>query len=120
MSTATVLSSQTPVLPILEHLEYPEAGVLSKMLFKDAACQYTLFCLASGTEISEHTATGNAIVQVLAGSGTLTLNGKDNPLAPGVLVFMSAHAPHALHAASNLAFLLTLSATSESVLIPEG
>lgn len=110
--TATVLSSQTPVIQILEHLEYPEAGVLSKILFKDSACQYSLFCLASGTEISEHTAPRNAIVQVLAGSGTLTLEGKDIALEPGVLIFMSANAPHALQAASNLAFLLTLSATA--------
>jgi quercetin dioxygenase-like cupin family protein len=110
--TATVLSPETPVVQILEHLEYPESGVLSKILFKDSAASNTLFCLASGTEISEHTATRNAIVQVLAGSGILTLNGKEIPLEPGVLVFMPAHAPHALQAAANLAFLLTLSATS--------
>jgi quercetin dioxygenase-like cupin family protein len=112
MMTATVLSLQTPVVQVLEHLEYPESGVLSKILFKDAACQYSLFCLASGTEISEHTATRNAIVQVLAGSGILTLNGKDIPLEPRVLVFMPANAPHALQATANLAFLLMLSATA--------
>lgn len=108
----TTLLSRTPVLQLREHLEYPESGILSKILFKDAACQYTLFCLASGTEISEHTSTRNATVQAIEGNGTLTLNGEAIALEPGVLVFMPANAPHALGATSNLAFLLILSATS--------
>jgi quercetin dioxygenase-like cupin family protein len=108
----TTLLSQTPVLQLCEHLEYPDAGVLSKVIFKDSACQYTLFCLASGTEISEHTSTRNATVQVIEGNGMLTLEGEAIALQPGVLVFMNANAPHALSAMSNLAFLLILSATS--------
>jgi quercetin dioxygenase-like cupin family protein len=65
--------------------------------------------LAAGTDISEHTSTRNATVNVIAGTGTLTLEGKDIPLTPGVFVFMKANAPHALNAEDNLAFLLTLS-----------
>lgn len=99
-------------MQLYEHLEYPEAGVLSKILIKDSACQYTLFCLASGTQLTEHTATRNATVQVIEGNGTLTLNGEAIELKPGVFVFMPAHAPHALEAASNLAFVLVLSAVS--------
>lgn len=105
----TLLSPETLVVQLRDRLEYPEAGVLSKVLLKDEACQYTLFCLAAATEISEHTATRNATVQVLEGEGTLTLNGEEIALRPGILVFMPAHAPHALQATTNLAFLLTLS-----------
>ena len=108
--TTDLVSAQSPVLNLRDRLEYPEAGVLSKVLFQDSACQYTLFCLAQGTEISEHTATRNATVQVLEGTGTLTLKGEAVPLTPGAFVFMEANAPHALQASSNLAFLLTLSA----------
>lgn len=107
--TTILLSPETGVVQLRDRLEYPEAGVLSKLLLKDAACQYTLFCLAAETEISEHTASRNATVHVLEGSGILTLEGKEISLQPGVFVFMPANAPHALQATSNLAFLLTLS-----------
>jgi quercetin dioxygenase-like cupin family protein len=97
--------------PLKERIEYSEGGVLSKVLFKDNSCQYTLFCLAEGTNISEHTSTRNAVVQVIEGQGILTLEGNKIQLEPGVFVFMPANAPHALKAEENLSFLLTLSET---------
>lgn len=93
-----------------ERIEYPADGVLSKVIFKDNNCQYTLFCLAAGTNISEHTSTRNAVINVLEGRGVLTLEGNDIHLEAGIFVCMSANAPHALTAEENLAFLLTLSA----------
>lgn len=92
-----------------DQIQYADAGVLSKVLLKTARCQYTLFCLSAGTDISEHTSTRDAVVQVLEGQGLLTLNGEPIRLEPGVLVLMPANASHALQAEQNLAFLLTLS-----------
>lgn len=113
--TTTVLSMQPAALQIHDLLEYPQAGVLSKVLLNDQQCQYTLFCLAAGTEISEHTASRNATVHVLDGRGTLTLNGQDIALEPGMFVVMPARVPHALAATDNLAFLLTFSASDPIV-----
>lgn len=110
MSTA-ILTPQNTFINLNDHIEYPTDGVLSKILWKDEACQYSLFCLAAKTEISEHTSTRNATVQVLEGNGSLTLDGEPISLAPGVLIFMAANAPHALSADTNLAFVLTLSRT---------
>jgi quercetin dioxygenase-like cupin family protein len=106
--TTALNASPTLVTQLTEKIEYAETGVLSKVLLKVPYCQYTLFCLAAGTDISEHTSTRNAVVQVLEGRGTLTLEGEDIALLPGVLIFMPANAPHALKAETNLAFLLTL------------
>lgn len=100
--------------PFQKLIEYPSAGVLSKVILQDKCCQYTLFCLAAETEISEHTSTRNASIQVLEGQGTLTLEGEDIVLEPGIFVFMPANAPHALKADKNLAFLLTLSEHPQS------
>jgi quercetin dioxygenase-like cupin family protein len=99
----------TPTLQLEDHLNFPDSGVLNTVIWKDATCQYSLFCLAAGTEISEHTSTRNATVHVIAGSGTLTLAGQPIALEPGVFIVMAANAPHALEATANLAFLLTLS-----------
>ncbi len=108
------MASTTPAnssfyFPLRERIEYSADGVLSKVLLKDNNCQYTLFCLAAGTDISEHTSTRNAVINVIEGRGILTLEGDDIQLEPGIFVFMRANAPHALKAEENLAFLLTLS-----------
>lgn len=96
------------ILQLPEHVTYSDQGIVSKVLWKDRACQYTLFCLAAGTKISEHTATRTATVQVIEGQGVFTLNRVDIPLQPGTFVMMPAHAPHAVQAETKLAFLLTL------------
>jgi quercetin dioxygenase-like cupin family protein len=107
--TSTIQANSSCSFPLRERIEYPADGVLSKVLFKDKNCQYTLFCLAADTNISEHTSTRNAVINVIEGRGILTLEGQDIQLEPGMFVFMKAHAPHALKAEQNLAFLLTLS-----------
>ncbi len=109
----TLVSSESSTIQLHDVIDYPKAGVLSKVLFKDKCCQYTLFCLAGGTEISEHSSTRNATINVIEGRGILTLNGSDISLTPGIFVFMPANAPHALKAEENLAFLLTLSDSSQ-------
>lgn len=107
--TSRITTSPSLVVQLREKIEYPRAGVLSQVLVKDKCCQYTLFCLAANTEISEHTSTRNAAITVIEGRGILTLEEKDIPLEAGVFVFMPANAPHALKAEENLAFVLTLS-----------
>jgi quercetin dioxygenase-like cupin family protein len=109
--TTTTTTNSSFFFPLKERIEYPADGVLSKVLIKDNNCQHTLFCLAAGTEISEHTSTRNAVINVVEGRGILTLEGEDIQLEPGIFVFMEANAPHALKAEQNLAFLLTLSET---------
>jgi quercetin dioxygenase-like cupin family protein len=109
MTTPNTQATQSVILNLLDKIEYPQEGILSQVLLKDKNCQYTLFCLAAETEISEHTSTRNATVNVIAGKGTLTLEGKEISLTPSVFIFMPANAPHALKAEENLAFLLTLS-----------
>ncbi|MBW4560627.1 MAG: cupin domain-containing protein [Mojavia pulchra JT2-VF2] len=107
--TYIITTNSSFVTQLREHIEYPHSGVISKVLLKDKACQYTLFCLTANTEISEHTSTRNATIKVLEGKGLLTLSGQEIVLEHGILVFMPANAPHALQAEENLAFLLILS-----------
>lgn len=111
---SSITKNSSFVTQLREQIEYPHAGVLSKVLLKDQACQYTLFCLAANTEIAEHTSTRNATVNVIEGRGLLTLLGQDIALNPGVFVFIPANAPHALKAEENLVFLLTLSEKVDS------
>ena len=107
--TTTLLQLQSSSIQLQDTIEYPAAGVLSKILVKDNNCQYSLLCLAAGTEICEHSSARNATVNVIEGKGILILEGKDIVLEAGVFVFLPARALHALKAEENLAFILTLS-----------
>jgi quercetin dioxygenase-like cupin family protein len=110
----SILELKSSFVNLQDQLEYPTEGILSKVLLKDKNCQYTLFCLAKNTEISEHTSSRNATINVIEGEGILTLEGEKITLTKGIFVMMPSHAPHALQATDNLCFLLTLSANDSS------
>jgi quercetin dioxygenase-like cupin family protein len=112
--TTPLQTAESLVTRLQDKIAYAQTGVLSQVLLKVPHCQYTLICLAARTDIVEHTSTRNGVVQVIAGKGTLTLEGRDINLEPGVFVFMPANAPHALKAEENLVFLITLSDASEA------
>ena len=89
-------------------IAYPSGGILSKVLSKSGSGSITLFCMAKGTEISEHTSTRQGLVLVLEGRGTFNLKGEDIAMAPGVAIFMERNAVHWLKAWENTAYLLML------------
>ncbi|TDA68715.1 MAG: cupin domain-containing protein [Clostridia bacterium] len=88
---------------------FSHGGVFSKVLVRTSKCDHTLFCMAAGTSISEHTSTREAAITVLKGEGVCTLAGREEAMRPGTFIFMPANTPHALRAEKDLAFLLSLS-----------
>lgn len=93
---------------ILDQIEYPKKGILSKEILKTNKTDVTLFCMAKNTKISDHTSTKVGFVYVLDGSGIFTLAGKKINMIPGVLIYMRENEIHALRADKNTSFLLTL------------
>ncbi|MEK6936247.1 MAG: cupin domain-containing protein [Nanoarchaeota archaeon] len=91
-----------------EMIEYPEEGVLSKVIIKDKKLNVTLFCMAKDTDITEHTSTKSGTIYVVEGSGIFNLEGKDIVMKQGVLIHMKENAVHSLKAIENTSFLLTL------------
>ena len=95
-------------LNIKQLISYSEKGILSKEIVKAGSLNVTLFCLAKGTEISEHTSTRKGTVYVVEGKGVFELEGKKIEMLPGVLIFMEKNAAHSLKAKENTSFVLTL------------
>lgn len=83
MTVTTIGKSFTANLGDL--IEYPANRINSKVLTQDNNSQHSLFCLAAGTEINEHTSTRNAVVSVVEGKGNLNLEGIDITLVQGYL-----------------------------------
>ncbi|MAH01632.1 MAG: cupin domain-containing protein [Candidatus Woesearchaeota archaeon] len=93
---------------INELIEYPKKGILSKEIVKNNKLNITLFCMAKGTGISEHTSTKQGFVYIIEGDGLFNLEGKDITMSSGVFIYMKDNATHSLKADENTSFILVL------------
>src|SRR5579864_2411361 len=89
--------------------QFTSNGIVSRTLLRTATTRVVLFGFAEGQELTEHTSTQEALVQILSGECEFALDGQSNSLKAGDLVFMPAGLPHAVKATSQFSMLLTLS-----------
>ncbi len=94
---------------IKELIRYSDSGITSIELAKTEKANIALFCMAKGTELSEHTSSRDGFVFVLEGKGTFNLEGTEIRMLPGGAIFMKKNAAHSLKAEENTSFLLFLS-----------
>ena len=93
---------------IKKMIAYSEGGITSKVVLSGENNQVTLFCMAEGTDIGEHTSTKRGFVYVIEGGGIFNLEGREIIMGPGVLINMGKSAKHSLSANKNTSFLLFL------------
>ena len=93
---------------ITDLIEYSKKGILSKEIVKNSKLDITLFCMAKGTKISEHTSTKQGFVYVIEGGGLFNLEGKNITMSSGVFIYMKEGAIHSLKADENTSFILVL------------
>ena len=89
-------------------IEVPTEGVLSRTLFSDTQLNAVIFGFDTGQELSEHTASMPAIIQIIKGEARLTLGGDSYEAGAGTWVRMPAHLSHSVYAKSPLVMLLLL------------
>ena len=88
--------------------EVPPDSIVSRQVHADDHVKVTLFGFAAGQELSEHTASKPAILQVLAGEGTFGLGDQVVEVGPGSWAHMAAKLPHTVTARTPLVLLLTM------------
>ncbi|MBU1202199.1 MAG: cupin domain-containing protein [Nanoarchaeota archaeon] len=99
------MNSSTDVKKLID---YSKGGILSKEIIRKENLDVTLFCMAKGTSISEHTSTKEGFVYVLEGKGVFRLEGKDIIMKEGVLINLEKNAKHSLKAENDTSFILSL------------
>jgi quercetin dioxygenase-like cupin family protein len=103
------MDAGSPVVADLEAMvDVAEQGIVSKAIIENEHHKLIHFTLAAGQELSEHTASVPAVIQVLRGRGTVTLGGQVHEGRPGMLFYMPAELKHAVFADADLVFLLTM------------
>lgn len=91
-----------------ELIPYQDGQIASKTLAQNDAVSITLFSFEKGEEISTHASGGDAMVQVLEGTGRFTVGGKEHFCHAGEVLVMPATVPHAVYAPEPFKMMLTV------------
>ena len=86
------------VVVLKEQVQIQEGQVVSKTLVQNKHISFTLFAFDKGAEIGTHDSTGDALVNVLEGTGKFVVDGKEYVLNEGQSLIMPAKKPHSVHA----------------------
>jgi quercetin dioxygenase-like cupin family protein len=107
------------ILSLPEETKFADNGIVSRTLLRTANSRVVLFGFAEGQELTEHTSTQYAVIQILSGECEFTLAGKPHTVKAGDFIYMPPHLPHAVRATRQFSMLLTLSkpANEESSLL---
>jgi quercetin dioxygenase-like cupin family protein len=101
-------STFTHIADLAMEAEPPADGILSRTLHNDEQVKVVLFGFGVGQELSEHTSSMPAILQVLKGEATLTLGDDTIEARSGTFVHMPAGLRHAIRAKVPAVLLLLL------------
>ena len=100
--------SQETILSLAQETRYAPDGIVSRVLLSSPNTRVVLFGFSEGQELSEHTSTSQALIQVLSGQCEFSLAGIPRTLKAGDLLYMPPNLPHAVKAAGQFSMLLTL------------
>jgi quercetin dioxygenase-like cupin family protein len=96
------------VVNTAELLAYQEGAIVSRTLLDEESATLTVFAVDEGQTISEHTAPHEALLQVLDGTATVTINDEEYTVEAGEAIGMPANEPHAVAAPEQFKMLLTM------------
>jgi len=97
-----------------DETQFAAKGIVSRTLLCTDNLRTVLFGFAKGQELSEHTSSMHALVQVLSGECEFSLSGKTHTLQAGDLLYMPPNLPHSLKATRQFSMLLTLSKSAKT------
>jgi quercetin dioxygenase-like cupin family protein len=102
------------ILSLPDETQFAANGIVSRTLLRTLTTRVVLFGFADGQELSEHTSTAQALIQILSGSCEFSLEGKPHRLKAGDLLHLPPNLPHAVKATETFSMLLTLFKPVES------
>jgi quercetin dioxygenase-like cupin family protein len=97
------------VIALAEETRFAPNGIVSRTLLRTENMRVVLFGFAEGQELTEHTSTQHALIQILSGECEFFLAGEPRMFKAGDLLYMPPNLPHAVTATQQFSMLLTLS-----------
>lgn len=102
-------SGAAKILSLADETKFAPNGIVSRTILRTANSRVVLFGFSEGQELTEHTSTQHATIQILSGECEFSLAGKPNVVKAGDLIYMPPNLPHAVKATTAFSMLLTFS-----------
>lgn len=102
-------TARESIVSLADETRFAPNGIVSRTLLRTPQTRTVLFGFAEGQELTEHTSTQHAVVQVLSGECEFSLAGKPHTLKAGDFLYMPPSLAHAVKATKQFSMLLTLS-----------
>jgi quercetin dioxygenase-like cupin family protein len=96
------------IISLVAETQFAPNGIVSRTLLRAPNGRVVLFGFAEGQELTEHTSTQQALIQILSGECEFLLAGQPHAMKAGDLLYMPANLPHAVKATKQFSMLLTL------------
>ena len=96
------------ILSLEQETQFAPNGIVSRTVMRTTTSRVVLFGFAEGQELSEHTSTSHALIQIVSGECEFSLAGKPRLLKAGDMLYMPPNLPHAVKATQQFSMLLTL------------
>jgi quercetin dioxygenase-like cupin family protein len=104
-----IVAAREKVLSLADETQFAPNGIVSRTLLRTVNFRVMLFGFNEGQELTEHTSTQSAIIQILSGECGISLAGKPHLAKAGDLIYMPPNLAHAVRATKQFSMLLTLS-----------
>ncbi len=91
-----------------ELVTYQEGSIVSRTIINKPVGTVTVFAFDAGQKLSTHSAPYDALLQVVDGSGLITIEGKEFTLDAPMAIIMPADKPHAVDAPQRFKMVLTM------------
>jgi quercetin dioxygenase-like cupin family protein len=98
----------THIADLAAQAEPPAQGILSRTIHDDEQLKAVVFGFDQGQELTEHTASKPAILQIIRGEAELTLGDDTIEAKAGAWIHMPAGLRHAVKARTPVVLLLLL------------
>ena len=96
------------IISLAKETQFAPNGIVSRTLLRAPNVRVVLFGFAEGQELTEHTSTQRALIEILSGECEFSLAGKPHMLKSGDFLHMAPNLPHAVKATKQCSMLLTL------------
>jgi quercetin dioxygenase-like cupin family protein len=104
------MSNLYTFIPNVEDLagEIKPDSITSRNFYKGEGLNAILFAFDTGQELSEHTSSKTAIIQIIKGKGRVTLGDEAHQVEAGAWIHMAANLKHSVLAETELIMILLM------------
>lgn len=104
------MTDQYTIIPNLNDLveSFQADSITSRTFYKGAGLNAILFAFDAGQELSEHTSSKSAILQIVEGEASITLGEDIHKVEAGAWIQMPPHLKHSVYAEKPLKMLLLM------------